>query len=192
MSTGAGARYTCTTCPGEWTAIFQGTSCPDCGGAIIDNETGSEVERADLPQWDESHESAWDELDSEESEHASNDERATRPAFVDCPRCAEPIRANALVCRFCGVSLDRQGEINASLNGLAVVALITTLLGLCVIGIILGLVANNQIKRSLGLQRGSAVANWAIGLGLVGVVVQIAWVLLVLNAHNNPGAMVWS
>ncbi len=66
-------------------------------------------------------------------------------------------------------------------NGLAIGSLIASVLGLCtcigsIVGIILGIIALNQIKERGGQGRGMAIAG--ICVGALGIVVAIVWVII--------------
>ncbi len=66
-------------------------------------------------------------------------------------------------------------------NGLAIGSLIASILGLCtcigsIVGIILGIIALNQIKERGGSGRGMAIAG--ICVGALGIVVAILWVVI--------------
>lgn len=66
-------------------------------------------------------------------------------------------------------------------NGMAIGSLIASILGLCtclgsVVGIVLGVIALNQIKERGGQGRGMALAG--IWIGAVGIVLTIVWVVV--------------
>lgn len=66
-------------------------------------------------------------------------------------------------------------------NGLAIGSLIASILGLCtcigaIVGIILGIIALNQIKERGGEGRGLALSG--IWVGAVAIVLQIVWVVV--------------
>lgn len=62
-------------------------------------------------------------------------------------------------------------------NGMAIASLVTSLLGFGLVGLILGIIANNQIKASLGRQSGSGMAVAGIIIGCLGTVVVLGSVL---------------
>ncbi len=71
-------------------------------------------------------------------------------------------------------------------NQLAVGAIIASAIGLLcgigsIIGIVLGVVAKNQIKASNGAQGGDNLATLGIVIGAVGIVLNILWRVLFFN-----------
>ncbi len=71
-------------------------------------------------------------------------------------------------------------------NQLAVGAIIASAIGLLcgigsIIGIVLGVVAKNQIKASNGTQGGDNLATLGIVIGAVGIVLNILWRVLFFN-----------
>ncbi|MBF6242900.1 DUF4190 domain-containing protein [Nocardia aobensis] len=81
-----------------------------------------------------------------------------------------------------GYAAPQQGT-----NGLAIGSLIASILGLCtcigsIVGIILGVIALNQIKERGGQGRGMALGG--IWVGAVGIVLTIVWVIVNIAAAN--------
>ncbi len=74
-------------------------------------------------------------------------------------------------------------------NRLAVTALICACLAGVVVGGILGIVfgsvALDEIRESEGKERGEAMAQWAIGLGVVNLVISAVFVALVIAALQS-------
>ncbi|MBL8778852.1 MAG: DUF4190 domain-containing protein [Acidimicrobiales bacterium] len=71
-------------------------------------------------------------------------------------------------------------------NQLAVGSIIASAIGLLcgigsIIGIVLGVVAKNQIKASNGTQGGDNLATLGIVIGAVGIVLNILWRVLFFN-----------
>ena len=71
-------------------------------------------------------------------------------------------------------------------NQLAVGSIIASAIGLLcgigsIIGIVLGVVAKNQIKASGGTQGGDNLATLGIVIGAVGIVLNILWRVLFFN-----------
>ncbi|NKY88942.1 DUF4190 domain-containing protein [Nocardia veterana] len=72
-------------------------------------------------------------------------------------------------------------------NGLAIGSLIASILGLCtcigsIVGIILGVIALNQIKERGGQGRGMALGG--IWVGAVGIALTIVWIIINVAAAN--------
>lgn len=60
-------------------------------------------------------------------------------------------------------------------NGMAIASLVTSLLGIGILGLILGIIANNQIKSSMGRQKGSGLAIAGIIISSFGIVFAVMW-----------------
>jgi len=97
-----------------------------------------------------------------------------RPDKKVCPRCAEEVKFAAQVCRFCGHSFGTPDpELAApsqTTSGIAFASFITSLLGLWVASIPLGIYARRVIDRSKGRLVGRGFAATGIVLGFVGIV----------------------
>lgn len=54
-----------------------------------------------------------------------------------------------------------------------------------VLGIVLGSVALDEIRESEGKERGEGMAQWAIGLGVLNLVISVVFVALVIAALQS-------
>lgn len=131
----------------------------------------------------------------------------TPPELKKCPSCAETVKAEALICRFCGYDF-RTGSVQPrtgmqlptpptsqvivqeqKTNGLAVASLVLGIVWLYWIGSILALVfgyrAKNQIDRSGGREGGRGLAVAGIVLGWVGMAFLGLMLLFVAVASNS-------
>ena len=71
-------------------------------------------------------------------------------------------------------------------NGLAIASLVTSLVGLNVVGIILGFVALSQLKTSGEGGRGMAIAGIIIGFVSLGImIIVLIWFFVFFNAVTN-------
>jgi peptidyl-prolyl cis-trans isomerase B (cyclophilin B) len=68
----------------------------------------------------------------------------------------------------------------AKTNVLAIVSLVTSIIGLSIVGIITGHIGMNQIKKTGESGRGLATAGLIIGY--LGLVVEVIWVVVAISA----------
>jgi hypothetical protein len=68
----------------------------------------------------------------------------------------------------------------AKTNVLAIVSLVTSILGLSIVGIITGHIGMNQIKKTG--ESGRGLAMWGLVLGYLGLVVEVIWVAVAIAA----------
>ena len=70
----------------------------------------------------------------------------------------------------------------AKTNVLAIVSLVTSILGLSIVGIITGHIGMNQIKKTG--ESGRGLAMWGLVLGYLGLVVEGIWVAVAIAAAS--------
>lgn len=113
------------------------------------------------------------------------EETGERTAVKRCPACAEDVRQEALVCRFCGYDF-RAGTIPAGgpsgTSGLAIASLVVAVLWLgglgSIVALVFGYMARREIERSGGALAGTGLATAGIVIGWIGLLLPLLFVLL--------------
>jgi hypothetical protein len=110
-----------------------------------------------------------------------------------CPSCAEEVRSEAVVCRYCSynfqtMSRDAAALVPVKTNGYAIASLVLGILWIYSIGSILALVfgylAKGRIDASGGRESGRGMAVAGIVLGWIGVGLTLLAILLI--AVSSP------
>lgn len=116
------------------------------------------------------------------------------PGTKICPRCAEEVKAAAVVCRFCGHEFNSSSAGSGdsrteptTTSGVAIAAFITSLVGLWFASIPLGISAQRTIDRSNGRIGGRGFATAGIVLGIFGIIGTVILIIALIHTANQPG-----
>jgi len=115
-------------------------------------------------------------------------------AYRPCPACGEPIRREAVICRFCHYDFRTNAIPGMApygaypltppkTNSLAIASLVLGIVNMLVgsiLALVFGYRAIHEIDQSNGTQTGRGLAVAGVVLGWVGLVMGIIWLILFL------------